>query len=84
MDGVAVVYAFWAVRSGAELGGTAEALHEAKRRGCAKPGPSRSARRPCSDWTPVTAGDTLPTSFIMTWGRANRRACCTITNSPPN
>jgi chorismate dehydratase len=33
--GLPFVYAFWAVRGGAELGGVAEALVEAKRRGCA-------------------------------------------------
>jgi chorismate dehydratase len=31
--GLPFVYAFWAVREGADLGGVAEALHEAKRRG---------------------------------------------------
>jgi chorismate dehydratase len=32
--GLPFVYAVWAVRAGADLGGVAEALHEAKRRGC--------------------------------------------------
>ena len=36
--GLPFVYAFWAVRSGVELGATADALLEAKRRGCAQAG----------------------------------------------
>ena len=36
--GLPFVYAFWAVREGAELGAAAEALREAKRRGCARCG----------------------------------------------
>lgn len=36
--GLPFVYAFWAVRDGAELGPVLEALHEAKRRGCARVG----------------------------------------------
>jgi len=37
--GLPFVYAFWAVRAGVDLGPAAEALHEAKRRGCARIGP---------------------------------------------
>lgn len=37
--GLPFVYAFWAVREGVDLGPAAEALHEAKRRGCAQIGP---------------------------------------------
>jgi chorismate dehydratase len=37
--GLPFVYAFWAVRDGVDLGQAAEALHEAKRRGCARIGP---------------------------------------------
>jgi chorismate dehydratase len=36
--GLPFVYAFWAVRDGAELGSLEEALREAKRRGCARVG----------------------------------------------
>src|SRR5207237_1310154 len=36
--GLPFVYAVWAVRKGAELGAVAEALNEAKRRGCARCG----------------------------------------------
>jgi chorismate dehydratase len=36
--GLPFVYAVWAVRAGADLGGVAEALNEAKRRGCARCG----------------------------------------------
>ncbi|MFN4261048.1 MAG: menaquinone biosynthetic enzyme MqnA/MqnD family protein [Gemmataceae bacterium] len=36
--GLPFVYAVWAVRAGAELGTVAEALHEAKRRGCRRIG----------------------------------------------
>jgi chorismate dehydratase len=36
--GLPFVYAFWAVRDGAELGVVEEALQEAKRRGCARSG----------------------------------------------
>jgi chorismate dehydratase len=37
--GLPFVYAAWAVRPGVDLGHVAEALHEAKRRGCANIGP---------------------------------------------
>jgi len=37
--GLPFVYAFWAVREGVGLGPATEALHEAKRRGCAHIGP---------------------------------------------
>jgi chorismate dehydratase len=37
--GLPFVYAFWAVRDGVDLGAAAEALHESKRRGCARIGP---------------------------------------------
>jgi chorismate dehydratase len=37
--GLPFVYAFWAVREGADLGPVAAALGEAKRRGCARVGP---------------------------------------------
>jgi chorismate dehydratase len=36
--GLPFVYAFWAVREGAELGPVEAALHEAKRRGCTRSG----------------------------------------------
>jgi chorismate dehydratase len=36
--GLPFVYAVWAVREGAQLGAVAEALHEAKRRGCERAG----------------------------------------------
>ncbi len=36
--GLPFVYAFWAVRPGVDLGGVEEALHEARRRGCARAG----------------------------------------------
>lgn len=36
--GLPFVYAVWAVRAGADLGSVAEALQEAKRRGCARAG----------------------------------------------
>src|SRR5437016_4405236 len=36
--GLPFVYAVWAVREGVELGTVAEALHEAKRRGCKRSG----------------------------------------------
>ncbi len=37
--GLPFVYAFWAVREGVDLGTVEAALHEAKRRGCARVGP---------------------------------------------
>ena len=37
--GLPFVYAFWAVREGADLGPVEAALHEAKRRGIARVGP---------------------------------------------
>ena len=37
--GLPFVYAIWAVRAGADLGGVETALHEAKRRGSAAVGP---------------------------------------------
>jgi chorismate dehydratase len=44
--GLPFVYAFWAVREGADLGPVAEALHEAKRRGLASVGPIAAREAP--------------------------------------
>jgi chorismate dehydratase len=41
-----LVYAVWAVREGADLGGVEAALHEAKRRGCGHIGPIASREAP--------------------------------------
>ena len=49
------------------------ALVEAKRRGLARSRPHRPrTRRRGWDSTPASAAATLPTSFTLTWGRANR------------
>ncbi len=44
--GLPFVYAFWAVRSGVDLGEVAEALVEAKKRGCAQVGPIAAREAP--------------------------------------
>ncbi|MCI0739920.1 MAG: menaquinone biosynthesis protein [Gemmataceae bacterium] len=44
--GLPFVYAAWAVRPGVDLGPVAEALHEAKRRGCANIGPIAAREAP--------------------------------------
>lgn len=44
--GLPFVYAAWAVRPGVDLGPVAEALHEAKRRGCANLGPIAAREAP--------------------------------------
>src|SRR5262249_35814670 len=44
--GLPFVYAAWAVRAGVQLGGVAEALREAKRRGCAALGPIAAREAP--------------------------------------
>jgi chorismate dehydratase len=45
--GLPFVYAFWAVRPGVDLGGVADALVEAKRRGLGRIGPIAHAEAPC-------------------------------------
>jgi chorismate dehydratase len=44
--GLPFVYAAWAVRAGVDLGHVTEALHEAKRRGCASIGPIAAREAP--------------------------------------
>jgi chorismate dehydratase len=44
--GLPFVYAVWAVRAGADLGDVEAALHEAKRRGCARVGPIAQREAP--------------------------------------
>ena len=44
--GLPFVYAVWAVREGVELGPVLEALHEAKKRGCANIGPIAAQEAP--------------------------------------
>ena len=44
--GLPFVYAAWAVRAGVDLGHVTEALHEAKRRGCANIGPIAAREAP--------------------------------------
>jgi chorismate dehydratase len=45
--GLPFVYAVWAVRHSVDLGSVYEALHEAKRRGCANVGPIAAREAPC-------------------------------------
>ena len=44
--GLPFVYAAWAVRAGVDLGPVADALHEAKKRGCAHVGPIAAREAP--------------------------------------
>ena len=80
--GLPFVYAFWAVRPGADLGPVEAALHEAKRRGLERVGPIAAREAPRLGLDAGFCRRYLRTSSTSTWGRANRRGCTTTTCWP--
>ncbi len=80
--GLPFVYAFWAVRSGVELGAAEEALHEAKRQGLERIGEIAQREAKVLGLDAGFCRRYLQTIIQFDLGRASRRVCSSFMRWP--